>query len=377
MRDSLDKSKGDERQSIANDQTVSTQSDTTTSDFEDNSPEAVQMRAFQSKVDGSDEMQELGNYQDKMSENAGKEPQDKKPNNTGIPDDLKASIEKLSGYSLDDVKVHYNSDKPAELEAHAYAEGTDIYIAPGQEEHLAHELWHVVQQMGGNVQETVQLKGGGVNDDSGLEKEADAMGQKAIQLKSKDDNSTEELSKGNVSGGTVQRLKWSEIDNKQRPQIELTEAQLPAGVRDTGSTEGRRVFASAKAKGVAWHRKEASYKLYYSITAMTQYEVVDPNTVFYTAIRNDAVDAVRANGLNPNFGNAAEPQDPAAYNTRGFNYFGMDETMPRNYGTMHYGRGKFQIVSFSLPVGTMIERDPELENGLRTEYYVQPGAITF
>ncbi|MGB0839829.1 MAG: DUF4157 domain-containing protein, partial [Chitinophagales bacterium] len=67
-------------------------------------------------------------------------------NNTGLPDNLKSGIESLSGYSMDDVKVHYNSDKPAQLQAHAYAQGTDIHLGSGQEQHLPHEAWHVVQQ---------------------------------------------------------------------------------------------------------------------------------------------------------------------------------------------------------------------------------------
>lgn len=41
------------------------------------------------------------------------QPIKKKANNTGLPDNLKTGIENLSGMSLDDVKVHYNSDKPA------------------------------------------------------------------------------------------------------------------------------------------------------------------------------------------------------------------------------------------------------------------------
>ena len=100
----------------------------------------------------------------------------KKLNNTGLPDNLKSGIENLSGYSLDDVKVHYNSDKPAQLQALAYAQGTDIHLAPGQENHLPHEAWHVVQQKQGRVQSTTQLEGIYVNDNQGLEKEADVMG---------------------------------------------------------------------------------------------------------------------------------------------------------------------------------------------------------
>lgn len=99
-----------------------------------------------------------------------------KPNNTGLPDNLKTGIENLSGYSMDDVKVHYNSDKPAQLRALAYAQGTDIHVAPGQEKHLPHEAWHVVQQKQGRVQPTMQLQRVNVNDNEGLEKEADVMG---------------------------------------------------------------------------------------------------------------------------------------------------------------------------------------------------------
>lgn len=102
----------------------------------------------------------------------------------GLPMNLKSSIEQLSGYSMDDVKVHYNSDKPAQLQAHAYAEGTDIHLASGQEKHLPHEAWHVVQQKQGRVRPTVQLGGAQINDDIGLEREADLMGDKAMQMKS-------------------------------------------------------------------------------------------------------------------------------------------------------------------------------------------------
>jgi hypothetical protein len=106
-------------------------------------------------------------------------------NTTGLPDNVKSNTEKLSGVSLSDVHVHYNSDKPAQLHAHAYAQGTDIHVAPGQEKHVPHEAWHVVQQKQGRVQATTQMKGKvPVNDDAGLEKEADVMGAKAVQMAS-------------------------------------------------------------------------------------------------------------------------------------------------------------------------------------------------
>lgn len=107
-------------------------------------------------------------------------PRAEKANNTGLPDNLKSGIESLSGMSMDHVNVHYNSDKPAQLNAHAYAQGADIHVAPGQEQHLPHEAWHVVQQAQGRVNPTTQMKGTSVNDDVGLETEADVMGAKAL-----------------------------------------------------------------------------------------------------------------------------------------------------------------------------------------------------
>jgi len=120
------------------------------------------------------------------------QPIQKKENNTGLPDTLKSGIENLSGYAMDDVKVHYNSDKPAQLNAHAYAQGTDIHLASGQEKHLPHEAWHVVQQKQGRVRPTTQLRGPStslrnpvnINDDVGLEREADVMGEKALSMSS-------------------------------------------------------------------------------------------------------------------------------------------------------------------------------------------------
>jgi hypothetical protein len=136
-------------------------------------------------------------------------PVQKKGNRTGLPDNLKSGIENLSGFSMDDVKVHYHSDKPAQLQALAYAQGSDIHIGPGQEKHLPHEAWHLVQQRQGRVQPTMQMKQGlAVNDAIVLENEADVMGGKALQIKV--DNSLEQEQTGQadnflkISQGIVQ-----------------------------------------------------------------------------------------------------------------------------------------------------------------------------
>jgi len=106
-------------------------------------------------------------------------------NNTGLPDNLKTGVESLSGVSLDNVKVHYNSPKPAQLSALAYAQGTDIHVAPGQQKHLPHEAWHIAQQSQGRVTPTTQVKGVAINDNSSLEREADVMGAKAATVQTK------------------------------------------------------------------------------------------------------------------------------------------------------------------------------------------------
>ena len=164
--------------------------------FVDNRTEAIAQRKLQEMANNSPQVKRAAQLQAMANNYSTKQrqPTQKKENNTGLPDNLKSGIENLSGYSMDDVKVHYNSAKPAQLQAHAYAQGTDIHLASGQEKHLPHEAWHVVQQKQGRVKPTLQMpkqsgdsatagKGPSIaiNDDAGLEKEADIMGVKALQ----------------------------------------------------------------------------------------------------------------------------------------------------------------------------------------------------
>lgn len=81
-----------------------------------------------------------------------------KEQTNALPKSLQKGIESLSGESMNDVKVHYNSNAPAQLNAHAFAQGNNIHVASGQEKHLPHEAWHVVQQKQGRVKPTKQLK---------------------------------------------------------------------------------------------------------------------------------------------------------------------------------------------------------------------------
>lgn len=69
----------------------------------------------------------------------------KKTKDTNIPAPIKAEIEALAGVRLDNVNVHYNSDKPLERQTEAYTEGFDIYLAPNSERYLTRELWVVAR----------------------------------------------------------------------------------------------------------------------------------------------------------------------------------------------------------------------------------------
>lgn len=119
-------------------------------------------------------------------------------NRTGMPDRLKTGLENLSGMDLSGVRVHYNSARPTQLQAHAYTQGQDIHVAPGQEKHLPHEGWHAVQQKQGRVRPTMQMKHGiPVNNDEHLEHEADAMGAKALS----EEGQKHEAGSGPIHGG--------------------------------------------------------------------------------------------------------------------------------------------------------------------------------
>jgi len=121
-----------------------------------------------------------------------------------LPDNLKTGVENLSGLSMDDVKVHYHSDKPAQLQALAYTKGTDIHLGYGQDKHLPHELWHVVQQKQGRVKPTLQANGMSINEDARLEHEADVMGAKALSLQGYITTQRKIATEGNLLGPTIQ-----------------------------------------------------------------------------------------------------------------------------------------------------------------------------
>ncbi|QQL49513.1 eCIS core domain-containing protein [Mucilaginibacter ginkgonis] len=96
---------------------------------------------------------------------------------------LRTGIEALSGMDTSEVKVHTNSEKPAQLSIAKGSYSKEIHLAPGQEEHLPHEAWHVVQQRTGKVKPVKAAKTEMINDNTTLEQEADRMGKATIERK--------------------------------------------------------------------------------------------------------------------------------------------------------------------------------------------------
>lgn len=243
-----------------------------------NSPRMMVQRQQFAKITGaalqrvaSEEEPLQGKFAPESTAQREQQPADK-PNNTGLPDNLKSGIESLSGVSMDSVRVHYNSSQPEQLNALAYAQGTDIHVAQGQEQHLPHEAWHVVQQAQGRVQPTMQMKEGtSINDDQGLKREADVMGAKAAQMMQNESISSQCMDNV-VPSSTVQRAEVPEDILDHQAELDdvindIGEIQGPHGGTDEDledTIDGAENWASetryaAKRKYVEYNRASEAY----------------------------------------------------------------------------------------------------------------------
>lgn len=131
------------------------------------------------------------------------------PNLTGIPNKIKTRFENLSEFSFDDVHVHYNLDKLAQLRTLAYTQGNKVYVSSWQEKHLNHELGHVVQQKQERVRATMSVSDVEVNDDSVLEHDADLMQFKGNERLGETSNVAQRVSKDDYVG--EEKIKFIKI----------------------------------------------------------------------------------------------------------------------------------------------------------------------
>lgn len=128
-----------------------------------------------------------------------------------LPADVRAKMEGSFGADFSAVRIHEGPHVLA-MGARAYAQANDLHFAPGEyqpdstsgQELIGHELAHYRQQSEGRVQATTQAKGLAVNDDAGLEREADEMGAKAARGESVSRGGTSATA-GAGATATVQR----------------------------------------------------------------------------------------------------------------------------------------------------------------------------
>ncbi|HSI77828.1 MAG TPA: DUF4157 domain-containing protein [Lunatimonas sp.] len=110
--------------------------------------------------------------------------------NPNLPGELQANLETSFRQDFSDVNIHTSSQAAQHLNALAYTQGEGIHFAPGEfnphsesgRNLIGHEFTHIVQQRSGVVQPNAVLgKGLPLNDNQGLENEANSLGRKAVQ----------------------------------------------------------------------------------------------------------------------------------------------------------------------------------------------------
>lgn len=176
---------------------------------------------------------------------------------SGLPEDTLNQMSGAFGQDFSGVNIHADSQSAVDSGALAYTQGQDIHFAPGQydpksqsgQELIGHELTHVVQQNEGRVQANNQVNGMPLNDDHGLEKEADEMGEKVAQHKSATADTPPEQNNNMsgssaiqrssaIKGSTMQRWKWPwENDAPADPAKDPAKKDLKK-VKLAGSNKG-------------------------------------------------------------------------------------------------------------------------------------------
>lgn len=84
-------------------------------------------------------------------------------------DNLKQEMEQKYHVDMSNVVIHYNSDVPAKFHAGAMAGNDNIYMRSGKQQHLRHEMHHIVQQKKQLVEGKHKHKGAMFNTDIALE----------------------------------------------------------------------------------------------------------------------------------------------------------------------------------------------------------------
>jgi len=153
------------------------------------SPKIIAQRKAHEQMFGNSPVQMMDEEELMQGKFNNAPPIQKKAEN-GLPSDLNSKLESTLNSDFSGVNIHANSDSAVQMNALAYAQGNDVHFAPGQfkpntasgQQLIGHEFAHVVQQAEGGVQPTTEIGGMPVNDNKGLESEADKIGDKISRL---------------------------------------------------------------------------------------------------------------------------------------------------------------------------------------------------
>ena len=331
---------------------------------------------------------------------------------TELPSGLQAGLEQLSGLSLSDVSVHYNSSRPGRIMTAAYTQGSNIYLGPGQESYLPHEAWHAVQQKQNRVRPSLQLGGSSVNLDSQMESEADTMGAQAASLAGRLPSTSQATHSAQLLGQTVsnqasapiQGAKWGSGGGKQAPYKEEIDNPNPDYVYKSNDIdrELKKSQPSAMSKivdpyvaefehgqGVSRNGQVENYKFQTWQQKFNVYTVDDrlADKTFYSATMVPTsllIAGPNGGGFDPSKGGGDlhGPQSISQFLSRGFVYFSPTQKLSVDYmdskGIVDENdhRTSYVVFELKLPPGTEFIVDPEIPGGLRTTSVIPRDCIT-
>lgn len=139
-------------------------------------------------LEASSEEPIQGNFADFVNQESKSPENASSGSSVSLPDPVQAKMEQSMGADFSGVQMFKDSEKASSVGANAFAQGNEVHFAPGQfktdqagQELIGHELAHVVQQREGRVSANTSVGGKPVNDDKGLEQEADDKGRLAAK----------------------------------------------------------------------------------------------------------------------------------------------------------------------------------------------------
>lgn len=165
MKNHADKSNGNQSRPAANQPSQKKEGGRAPFSFVDNRPEAKQLARIQEMMNKSPQAKKAAQLQAII---------DYSPRMVA----QRQQLDQMFGNAAQRQKA---CEEKELLQALARTQGVDIHVGPGQEKHLPHEASHPVQQSQGRVKPTLQAKGASINDDEGVEHEAEVQGRKAAR----------------------------------------------------------------------------------------------------------------------------------------------------------------------------------------------------